>query len=159
MTLPARRGRTPRTVQHPMGWARTPFAELDDLLNQMGGLIEAGAAETATAAWTPLADVSEGDNAYRVEVELPGIRTSDIDVAVSGQELQVSGEIGERQQQGTLRRSSRRTGRFEYRVMLPMDVDADGVTAEMDNGVLAITVPKAEADKPRRVRITEHGDS
>ncbi|OAH13674.1 Hsp20/alpha crystallin family protein [Streptomyces jeddahensis] len=64
------------------------------------------------------------------------------------------GEFKERERAGTLRRSTRRTGRFEYRTLLPGDANAEGVNAALRDGVLTITVPKAETTKPRHIQIT-----
>ncbi|MFI0815751.1 Hsp20/alpha crystallin family protein [Streptomyces sp. NPDC021098] len=159
--MPVRRHRGAGPLERPRGWGRNPLAEFDELLSQMGGLLEStvGAGPPALAAWAPAADVTEADDAYRVEVDLPGVRRDDVDVEVSGQELTVSGEIGEREREGVLRRSTRRTGRFEYRMLLPAEVDTMAVKAGMADGVLTITVPKAEAVKPRHVEITESGEA
>jgi len=161
MSMPVRRHRGAGPLERPRGWSRNPLAEFDELLSQMGGLLEStvGAAPPALAAWAPAADVTEADDAYRVELDLPGVRRADVDVEVSGQELTVSGEIGEREREGVLRRSTRRTGRFEYRMLLPAEVNTEAVKAEMADGVLTITVPKAEAVKPRHVEITESGEA
>lgn len=161
MSMPVRRHRGAGPLERPRGWGRNPLAEFDELLSQMGGLLEStvGAAPPAPTAWVPAADVTEADDAYRVEVDLPGVRRGDVDVEVSGQELTVSGEIGEREREGVLRRSTRRTGRFEYRMLLPAEVNTEAVKAEMADGVLTITVPKAEAVKPRHVEITESGET
>jgi len=105
-------------------------------------------------SWTPLADVSETDDAYHVEVELPGVRREDVDVHVSGRELSVSGEFKQRERAGLFRTRTRRSGRFEYRTVLPEDIDADRVTAELADGVLTVRVPKQEAAKPRRVPVS-----
>lgn len=58
-----------------------------------------------------------------------------------------------------LRRSTRRTGFFEYRLWPPGEIDTEKTTAEMSNGVLTVTVPKAEVAKPRRIEITESSES
>jgi HSP20 family protein len=162
MTAPVRQNRTPGTQEHQFGWSRNPLAEFDELISQMGGLLESTVGNVAPraglAVWTPLADVSETDDAYRVELELPGIKSKDIDVEVAAQELVVTGEIKERERHGILRRSTRRTGRFEYRLRLPSEVSPEGVKADMSEGVLTITVPKAESNKSRRVEVTEHHD-
>ncbi|GAA2348553.1 Hsp20/alpha crystallin family protein [Streptomyces violaceusniger] len=160
MSTPARRHQQQRqsALDRPRVWARHPLAEFDDLLNQMGGLLEStvgGAAMPGVATWTPAADVTEADEAYHVELELPGVRREEIDIEVNGQELTVTGEISERERKGVLRRGGRRTGRFEYRLLLPSEVNTEGVTAAMSEGILTITVPKAETAKPRHIEITE----
>ncbi|WP_338058336.1 Hsp20/alpha crystallin family protein [Streptomyces antioxidans] len=145
-------------MDRPRVWARNPLAEFDDLLSQMGGLLESavgGAATPGLTAWAPAADVTEGDEAYHVELELPGVRRQEIDIEVNGQELTVTGEIKERERTGVLRRGGRRTGRFEYRMLLPSEVNTEGVKAVMSEGILTITVPKAETAKPRHIEITE----
>ncbi|MET7802612.1 Hsp20/alpha crystallin family protein [Streptomyces decoyicus] len=138
---------------------RNPLAEFDELINQMGGLIEStvgGVPSTAMPTWIPLADVTETDDSYQVDVELPGMKSKDIDVEVSGQELVISGEIKERERKGILRRGTRRTGRFEYRMLLPGEVNTEGVKAQVSDGVLTVTVPKTEVAKPRHIEITEN---
>jgi HSP20 family protein len=67
--------------------------------------------------------------------------------------LTVSGEYKEQEREGTLRHRTRRVGMFTFRVNLG-DVNAEGVTAELTDGVLTVRVPKAEKAKPHRVEIT-----
>jgi HSP20 family protein len=69
-------------------------------------------------------------------------------------ELIVTGELTQTER-GRLRRRTRRLGRFEYRVMLPGDVNAEQVSANLSEGVLTVMVPKAEAAKPRHVAIQD----
>lgn len=103
--------------------------------------------------FTPLADVEETDDAYLVEVELPGVKRSDIDLTLTGRQLTVTGERKEKERTGILRRRTRVTGRFRYEVILPgADPDAE-VTAGYDDGVLTVRVPKPEADRPRRILV------
>jgi HSP20 family protein len=104
-------------------------------------------------AWAPLADVTETDEAYLVEVELPGVRRDDITVDLAGTELSISGEVEEKERQGLFRQRTRRVGQFAYRVTLPRDVDADKIQADLADGVLTVRVPKTEAAKPRRIAI------
>ncbi|MGW4077989.1 Hsp20/alpha crystallin family protein [Streptomyces asiaticus] len=161
MNMPVRRQqRGPGTVERPRGWARNPLLEFDDLINQMGGLLEStvGSAAPAMAAWTPSADVTEADDAYHIELELPGVDRKDVDIEINGQELAVTGEIKERERKGIMRQSSRRTGRFEYRLLLPGEVNTEDVAASMSSGVLTITVPKAATAKPRHIEITESSE-
>ncbi|MDI9835135.1 Hsp20/alpha crystallin family protein [Streptomyces sp. KAU_LT] len=160
MATPVRHHRGSAPQGMPLGWARNPLTEFDQLLSEMSGLIESTMGGTATAvAWTPLADVTESDDAFHVEIELPGVKSKDIDVEANGQELVVTGEMKEKERKGVLRRSTRRTGAFEYRLRLPGEVDTDKISAKMSDGVLTITVPKAEVAKPRHVEISEASES
>jgi HSP20 family protein len=152
--LPSRRGGQNLTLIDPT-------REFEDIYDRMGRLMNIafgglGLAGMAEMPWTPLADVSETDDAYAVHIELAGIRKDDIDVQLMDRELVVTGEIKE-SQNGKRRHSSRRSGRFEYRTFLPGDVKADQVSAELANGVLTVTVPKAEAAKPRHVEVKASG--
>ncbi|WP_307167447.1 Hsp20/alpha crystallin family protein [Streptomyces rishiriensis] len=160
MTTPVRRHRGGAIQERPIGWARNPLTEFDQLLNEMGGLIEATVGSAAPAvAWTPLADVTESDDAFHVEIELPGVRSKDVNVEANGQELVVTGEIKEKERKGVLRRSTRRTGAFEYRLRLPGEVDTEKINAQISDGVLTITVPKAEVAKSRHIEINETSES
>lgn len=73
---------------------------------------------------------------------------------MSEREPTITGEFKERERTGVLRRSTRRTGRFEYRAVLPGEVNAEGVNATLTDGVLTVNAPKAEAAKPRHIEIT-----
>ncbi|MCW7987001.1 heat-shock protein Hsp20 [Streptomyces platensis subsp. clarensis] len=138
-------------------WGEPLTSEIDDLYERMSRLLEsAGAIPTLSAAthWAPLADMHETDDAYIIEAELPGVKRDDIDVEVSDRELCITGEYKESEREGVLRRTTRRTGCFEYRSLLPADVKAEEVKAALTDGVLTVTVPKAQAAKPRHIDIT-----
>jgi HSP20 family protein len=148
--LPARRGGQNHTLVDPS-------REFEDIYDRMGQLMsfafgDLGLPRPGNAPWSPLAEVSETDDAYLVHVELPGIRKDQVDVQLVDRELVISGDIKE-SENGRRRRSSRRTGRFEYRTYLPGDVKADQVSAQLADGVLTVTVPKSEATKPRRIEV------
>ncbi|MEV4315867.1 Hsp20/alpha crystallin family protein [Actinocrispum sp. NPDC049592] len=134
-----------------------PFREFEDLYSQMGRLWETafGAGASGTPAWAPLADVSETDDAYVVEVDLPGVKRDDVNINLDGDELSVTGEIKDVEREGQFRTRTRRTGAFGYRVTLPRNVDADNIAAGLAEGVLTIRVPKANAAKPRRIQIDD----
>lgn len=149
--LPARRrGRTFAIAD--------PSSELEAIYERMGQLVNAaftdlGVSQMTEMPWSPPADVTETDDAYLVHVDVPGMRKDQLNVQISDRELVITGEIPE-QSDGTRHRSSRRTGRFEYRALLPGDIKADQVRAELANGVLTVTAPKSEAAKPSHVEIT-----
>jgi HSP20 family protein len=155
--LPARRGGTVTRPgsQATAGW--DPFAEFDDLYQRMGQLVNTafgGLWQAGGQAWAPAADLSETEDAYVAEVELPGISKDDIHVELNGQELAITGEYKDAGTSGQALHRARRAGRFEYRVLLPGQADADKITASLANGVLTVTVPKTETGKPRRIEIT-----
>ena len=132
-----------------------PFFELDRLSRQLGGYFDPWRQlpRLLEEAFTPLADLEETDDAYTVEVELPGIKKDDIDIQITGRRLEVSGERKEKERVGILRRRERVVGRFHYEVLLPSDVEEDGVEANLDNGVLTIRVPKPASERPRRIQV------
>jgi HSP20 family protein len=104
-------------------------------------------------AWVPLVDLEETDDAYVLEAELPGVEREDVDVELVGNELTIAGELKEREHTGAIRKRTRRTGRFEYRVGLPEPVDVDKVEASLKGGVLNVRVPKAERAQRRRIEL------
>ncbi|MEU5213188.1 Hsp20/alpha crystallin family protein [Streptomyces sp. NPDC020742] len=154
MTLPIRRHGNP--AERGLRWPEPMAADFEDLFDRMNRFLESASIPpslTEATTWAPLADLHETDEAYRVECELPGLRREDIDVEVGEHELSISGDLKEREREGVLRRRGRPTGRFVYRALLPMDVKADEVTAQLSDGVLTVTIPKAQTAKPRHIEI------
>ena len=152
--LPARRSARNITLVDPS-------QEFEDIYDRMGQLMSMAFGDLAftpalAAAWTPLADISETDDAYLVEVELPGVNKDQVNVDVNDRELVITGEIAEPQEEEgrRRRRRARRTGRFEFRTTLPGDIDPQGISASLSDGILTVRVPKSEAAKPRHVEIS-----
>ena len=137
-----------------------PSREFEDIYDRIGQLMNMAVGPVGPVAVgdlprVPAADLSETDDAYVVRVELPGVREDQVDLQLQDRELVISGEIPDEQEQGQARRrSSRRTGRFEYRTHLPNHVNADRVQAELSDGILTVTARKSEAAKPRKIEIT-----
>jgi HSP20 family protein len=97
-------------------------------------------------AFIPAADIEETDDAFIIEVELPGISKKDVDVSLSGRRVTISGEREEKERTGVLRRRVRNMGSFRYEVVLPADVNEDSVDARLHDGVLTVRVAKRAAD-------------
>ncbi|MGP4083883.1 Hsp20/alpha crystallin family protein [Streptomyces sp. KR55] len=118
MTLPVRRGRGALPA-----WDL--FRELEDLHSRMDQLMRSafpGVGGLGTAeAWSPLADVEDTEDAYLVELELPGVSKDQITVEVTDVELDVHGEIKEKERSDVVRRHTRHIGQFDYRTNLPVD--------------------------------------
>ena len=151
MALPAR-----RSSDDPAAARWDPLAELGRLNQQLAGYLDSWRSLPGLLGgegFTPLADVEEADDAYVVEVELPGVKREDVDVELAGRRLVVTGERKERERVGILRHRTRTVGRFRYEVVLPGEVDEDGVEAHLDEGVLTVRAPKAAGERPRRIEV------
>jgi HSP20 family protein len=112
-----------------------------------------GPSATASGVFPPLVVTEDGNMIY-VEAEIPGIRAEDLDISVVGRTLTLSGERKpEEVQDVNYHRRERKWGSFRKALTLPEDVNADAIGAECKNGVLKITLPKAEHVKPRKITI------
>jgi HSP20 family protein len=134
-----------------------PFREFEELQDRMGQLIESvwsgSQADDVPRPWVPSVDIEEVEDAWIVEAELPGVDRRDVDVELRDSELMITGEVKERERKGILRRRTRRTGRFEYRVTLPGPADPEGIDARLSDGILTVRVPKPEQARPRRIEV------
>lgn len=110
---------------------------------------------TAANSWTPVADVWETVDAYRIDLEIPSVPADAVDVAVEDGVLIMSGERSraERGEGERNHRLERRAGRFSRRFKLPEDANADAITARVVAGVLEVSVSKREEKKPRRIEV------
>ena len=103
----------------------------------------------------PAINVWEQDDALKVEMELPGIKSEQLDISVAGNELSIKVSRPDVAQDGvTYHRRERPVGAFSRIVRLPVEVDADHVEADLRDGVLTISLPKAESAKPRKINVT-----
>jgi HSP20 family protein len=100
-------------------------------------------------------DIYEDKDALIVRVELPGMQKADIDVSLHDGGLSISGERKSQQQSEDTEvyRSERFFGRFQRSVTLPTLVAADKVKAEYTDGILSVTLPKAEEAKPKHIDV------
>lgn len=153
MALPARHQHG-ALQERGFPWREPLAAEFEEFFERMHHFLETATPSwPARMAWAPSADLHETDDAYVVECELPGLRREEIDVEISERELHISGEMKEREREGVLRRTTRNTGRFEYRATLPTQVRSKDVSASLVDGILTVTVPKAQPAKPHHVEI------
>jgi HSP20 family protein len=143
------------TVSAPQR-SRPTRSAVEDLYDGMGRLMQdfLGDGTSPTVVAAPM-DVEETDDAYVVDLELPGVRREDIDIQLRDNQLRITGEIKERERKGLLRRRERRVGQFEHVVTLPGDVDPNSVDATLADGILSVCVGKAHKTQPRRIEVRE----
>jgi HSP20 family protein len=111
---------------------------------------------TLAGAFSPALDVEESDEGFTLHVELPGIAADKVEVSLEDSVLTIAGEreFYDSKSTDAFRRVERRFGRFHRAIRLPDRVDPDKVEAAYKDGLLTITVPKAESAKPRRIQVT-----
>lgn len=113
------------------------------------------APRNARPAFEPAVDVVEHENGYELRAELPGLKPEEVDVSVDGNVLTVKGErrFEDKADKAGYHRIERRYGAFQRSFNLPDTVNADAIEATLENGVLALYLPKQEQVKPRKVQI------
>lgn len=139
--------------------AITPFRNStapDDVEQLVRRFLDSGDDWPVTAgAFAPALDVREDSDNFTLYVELPGVSPDDVNITLEDSVLTIAGERSTRDEvaRAQFRRVERAHGRFHRSVRLPDRVVADGISARYGDGVLTITVPKAEEARPRRVAI------
>lgn len=111
--------------------------------------------QNRAAGGVPRMDVVDTGGAYQVTIELPGVEETDVDLTIDGSTLVVKGEKRAQQRaegEGWVH-SERAFGAFRRAIELPCEVDASGAQAELEHGLLSITLPKSEKAKPRRIEV------
>jgi HSP20 family protein len=103
----------------------------------------------------PAVDMYQTDNEIVVKAAIPGVKTDEVQINVTGEVLTIKGEVKENEEvnEKAYHLREQRWGMFERTLPLPTDVIADKAKAEFENGVLIITLPKAEEVRPRTISI------
>jgi HSP20 family protein len=114
--------------------------------------------EQASRVWVPALDVLERHDAYVVQVELPGVEQSQIELSFEQNVLTIRGTKNssfDSSKDGEMRvyAAERVTGSFERSIRLPEFVDGDRIAADFRQGLLTITIPKAQAARARKIEI------
>jgi len=134
------------------------FGDFDQLRSDMLRLLDAVAGNTSGDAGTgvfPPLNISQDDDNFYVRAEVPGIKASELSISATRNRLSVSGrrEIPQEHERVSYHRKERAEGSFNRTVTLPMDIDAEHVEARYVDGILTLTVPKAEETKPRQITV------
>ena len=139
------------------GWTN-PFEEMERMRRQMdwlsGGLTKGLSGEPAAGVF-PLMNVTEDKNNYYIRAELPGLKADELDISVTGDTLSIAGErtLPAEDEKARYHRREREAGRFSRILTLPAQVDTGKVEASCTDGILTVTLPKAEAAKPKQITV------
>jgi HSP20 family protein len=138
-----------------------PFSEMSTIRQTMDRLFDErpwrvfnGGSLGAAEGYFPV-DVYETNDEVVVKASLPGVKPEDINVSVTGQLLTLKAETKDEQEHEAKAwyRREHKTGAYLRQFTLPAEVESDKTSALFDNGVLKLTLPKAEAMKPRQIKV------
>lgn len=142
-----------------------PFRELRSLQDEMTrlftGTMPSGLnrEEMTRGAWAPSVDIFEDKDRLYLEAELPGMSRDDFDISVENNVITLKGErkFENKTSGDNYHRVERSYGAFTRSFTLPQTVTADGATADFENGILRVSLPKREETKARKIEITGTG--
>ncbi len=140
-----------RTFRTPSIWR-----EMDRLQREMNRLFSSYSPYRLQSAPSyPAINIWAKEDSLLVSAEMPGVQVDDIDVSVDGKTLTISGErVSDELPEGAhYHRKERRFGDFSRTIKLPIAVNSDEVKASFNDGVLSITLPGAESEKPKKIAI------
>lgn len=136
-----------------------PFRELETLQRQMnrlfGRLAPTDGGEMAGFNFVPAAELEETDEAIHLKLEVPGLEPKDMNVEVTPESVSISGERRSetKTEEKGISRSEFRYGRFQRVIPLPTLIQNDKVQAEYKDGILRLTLPKAESERQKVVKV------
>lgn len=140
-------------------WHRSPFEAVSRLQDEFERLLDVPRLNFGTQffnVWAPALDVYEDKENVVVKVEAPGMKKEDFEIALHDGVLSINGErrLEEKEQRASGYRAERFEGRFQRSVNLPKAVQVDKVRGAYKDGVLTITLPIAEAARPKQITIS-----
>ena len=146
--------------QAPQSVAWTPFDRLSSLRDELDTLFEMpfwsnfGRQSQLFSGWSPALDLYQNNDNVIARVELPGMRKEDIEISLQDGMLTINGERKSETSEGEkAERSERYIGKFRRSISLPTQVDANKVSANYRDGILTVTLPKAEEAKPKQIKV------
>jgi HSP20 family protein len=133
----------------------SPFYELQRMRQQLDQMFDDTTPQSVSAGVFPLINLTEDQDNYYVRAELPGVKGNELDIQVTANNLAISGErkIAEESETARYHRREREAGSFSRMIGLPGDINPDKVDAKLADGILTVTVSKAEATKPKQITV------
>lgn len=134
---------------------QNPFGQLRHEVERLFGDFSR---QTPLAGWVPgmqypAVNVWETEHDVFVEAEIPGVKESDLEIFVVGEELTIKGKRFDAPEGTAFHRQERGVGPFARVVRLPVEVDADKVDARLREGILEIRLPKTATARPRKIHV------
>jgi HSP20 family protein len=131
------------------------YSNLTRLNRMMDEALSGWDGEAVGSAWTPSCDVREDREHLTITLDLPGVKPEDVKISLENQVLTIRGEKRQATEQTDERwhRYERSYGSFERSFTLPTTVDAERIQANVEHGVLTVTLPKVERAKPREIPV------
>jgi HSP20 family protein len=112
-----------------------------------------GSTTASMGTYPPVNVFQQGDDLVAI-VELPGVNKEDLNIQAKENTIRIAGRKAiDYPQEVSLHRRERLSGMFDRTIVVPMQIDADGIKAEYNDGLLALFIPRAEGDKPRTIAI------
>ena len=137
-----------------------PFREIDTLQRQMNRLFDrlmptTNGGERSGFIFSPAAELEETEDVIRLKLELPGLEAKDINIEATPESILISGErkTETKNEENGMTRSEFRYGKFQRIIPLPSQIQNSKVQAEYKNGILQLTLPKAESEKHKAVKV------
>ena len=140
-------------------YERDPFESLLRLQDEVNRALNPRAAQprehVSQRVWAPTVDVFEDSDKIVIKADLPGIRQEDIDIEMTGDTLTLKGErkFEDEEKRDGYVRVERQYGAFQRSFTIGIPVESANVSATYRNGILELTIPKAEATKPKKVQV------
>jgi len=139
-------------------WRWDPFREFSlirDTMSDIFGDLFSRRLMPARIVWQPAMDIYRDGNNIVMETSLPGMKKEDVNISFDDGVLTVSGEMKEEKEkkEEDYYYKERRTGSFSRSVAMPEEINAEGIKAEMKDGVLKVTMPLKEQAKSKKVKI------
>jgi len=128
------------------------FSEMENRLNCYAKRLKSAAQDNGAVATYPV-DIRETDTNYVVEAELPGYTREQIDVNFQDGVLSITAEREAVEVEGEKRLSERQNSKVARHFRMPDKVDAEAVEAQLENGVLALNLPKRAEIRPRKIEV------
>ncbi|MDM8554027.1 Hsp20/alpha crystallin family protein [Desulfococcaceae bacterium HSG7] len=148
-----------RTSFSPPAWRyKNPFEEFENVRQKMEnlfGTLSNRSYKSMGAGVFPAVNLTEDQGCYYVRAEIPGVKNDDLELNITDSTLTIGGErkIPKESEEARYHRRERKAGKFSRAIALPGEINSEKVEAALVNGVLTVTVPKAEKVKPRQITV------